>query len=79
METLLHKSIVATVYDNEGECYGVLAEFDYHKGPESYIVTEINWQYLADVKPEADAALDDIKDAILINFPREKVDFELCR
>lgn len=72
------ETIITTVYDDDGEAYGVVVKFDWEKRINSYIVTGIQWRYIANVNPVANSVMDDIKDGIIEHFPyKGHIDFEL--
>lgn len=72
------ETILTTVYDNDGESYGVVVKFDWDLGINSYIVSNIRWHYIASVNPVSDSVMDDIKDGIIEHFPHKgHIDFEL--
>lgn len=72
------ETILTTVYDNDGESYGVVVKYDWEKRINSYIVSNIRWHYIAQVDPVADSVMDDIKDGIIEHFPyKGHIDFEL--
>ena len=78
METLGREKIITTVYDNAGEAYGVIVNFDWELTHDSiYLISDIKWQYIdRTVKPEADGAMDDVKDGILAHFDKGPIDFD---
>lgn len=79
METLGREKIITNVYDEQGEAYGVLVNFDWEIDFSGvYIISDIKWQYLCpSVSPIAPSAMDDIKDGILAHFDKGPIDFKL--